>query len=126
VYAGESGGRENLACGLKPVTSVLCWWECKSSCNTAVTNILATLSKIPLIPTSCAKRFYAPDQKLQLDKPATASYGYSMASSSSIDDSSVDFLHERGTQMASADALHEVLARVVEFASALVKCDSCL
>jgi uroporphyrinogen-III synthase len=49
-----------------------------------------------------------------------------MASSSSIDDSSVDFLHELGTQMASADALHEVLARVVEFASALVKCDSCL
>ena len=28
--------------------------------------------------------------------------------------------------MASADALHEVLARVVDFASALVKCDSCL
>ena len=28
--------------------------------------------------------------------------------------------------MASADAVHEVLARVVEFASALVKCDSCL
>src|SRR3989475_5195165 len=49
-----------------------------------------------------------------------------MAASSTIDDSSVDFLHELGTQMASADALHEVLARVVEFASALVKCDSCL
>ena len=28
--------------------------------------------------------------------------------------------------MASADALREVLARVVDFASALVKCDSCL
>ncbi|HEV3206423.1 MAG TPA: GAF and ANTAR domain-containing protein [Terriglobales bacterium] len=28
--------------------------------------------------------------------------------------------------MASADALHEVLARVVDFASALIKCDSCL
>src|SRR5467141_4742895 len=49
-----------------------------------------------------------------------------MATSSTIDDSSVDFLHELGTRMASADALHEVLARVVEFASALVKCDSCL
>src|SRR5438552_17004328 len=49
-----------------------------------------------------------------------------MATSSTIDDSSVDFLHELSTQMASADALHEVLARVVEFASALVKCDSCL
>src|SRR5882672_2487444 len=49
-----------------------------------------------------------------------------MATSSTIDDSSVDFLHALGTQMASADALHEVLARVVDFASALVKCDSCL
>lgn len=28
--------------------------------------------------------------------------------------------------MAAADALHEVLERVVEFATALVKCDSCL
>src|SRR6266478_9917722 len=49
-----------------------------------------------------------------------------MATSIPIDDSSVEFLHELGTQMASADALHEVLARVVDFASALVKCDSCL
>src|SRR6266566_9071138 len=49
-----------------------------------------------------------------------------MATSSTIDDSSVDFLHELGSRMASADALHEVLARVVDFASALVKCDSCL
>ena len=49
-----------------------------------------------------------------------------MATSDTIDDSSVDFLHALGTQMASADAFHEVLARVVDFASALVKCDSCL
>src|ERR1700693_5445064 len=49
-----------------------------------------------------------------------------MATSLTIDDSSVDFLHSLGTQMASADALHEVLTRVVDFASALVKCDSCL
>src|SRR6266851_10055454 len=49
-----------------------------------------------------------------------------MATSSTIDDSSVDFLHELGSRMASADALHEVLARVVDFASALVRCDSCL
>ena len=38
----------------------------------------------------------------------------------------VDFLHELSSRMAAADPLHEVLARVVEFASALVKCDSCL
>jgi uroporphyrinogen-III synthase len=49
-----------------------------------------------------------------------------MATSSTIDDSSVDFLHELGSRMASADALHEVLARVVDFASTLMKCDSCL
>src|SRR5947208_9664956 len=49
-----------------------------------------------------------------------------MATSSPIDDPSVDFLHELGSRMASADALHEVLARVVDFASALMKCDSCL
>jgi uroporphyrinogen-III synthase len=49
-----------------------------------------------------------------------------MAASSPINDSSVDFLHELGSRMASADALHEVLARVVDFASALMKCDSCL
>ncbi len=49
-----------------------------------------------------------------------------MSTSLPLDDSSVDFLHELGSSMASADALHEVLARVVDFASALVKCDSCL
>jgi uroporphyrinogen-III synthase len=49
-----------------------------------------------------------------------------MPTSLPLDDSSVEFLHELGSRMASADALHEVLARVVDFASALVKCDSCL
>jgi signal transduction protein with GAF and PtsI domain len=38
----------------------------------------------------------------------------------------VDFLHELSSRMAAADPLHEVLDRVVEFAAALVKCDSCL
>ncbi|MFI5073316.1 MAG: GAF domain-containing protein, partial [Terriglobales bacterium] len=37
----------------------------------------------------------------------------------------VDFLHEIGSRMAAADPLHEVLTRVLEFAAALVKCDSC-
>jgi uroporphyrinogen-III synthase len=37
----------------------------------------------------------------------------------------VDFFHEISSRMAKADPLHEVLARVVEFASAVVKCDSC-
>jgi signal transduction protein with GAF and PtsI domain len=43
-----------------------------------------------------------------------------------IEDSQVDVLHEIGVRLGMADGFHEVLTRVVEFASALVKCDSCL
>jgi len=43
-----------------------------------------------------------------------------------IEESHIDFLHEIGFSLASADNFHQVLARVVDFASALVKCDSCL
>ncbi|MGB8011485.1 MAG: GAF domain-containing protein [Terriglobales bacterium] len=42
-----------------------------------------------------------------------------------IEDSPVELLHEIGGRLAVA-GFHEVLDRVVEFASALVKCDSCL
>jgi len=44
----------------------------------------------------------------------------------SVEESHVDLLHEIGVRLASADGFHDVLTRVVEFASALVKCDSCL
>src|ERR1700676_3673962 len=37
----------------------------------------------------------------------------------------IDFLHEIGKRI-SADPLHKVLARIVQFVSSLVKCDSCL
>jgi signal transduction protein with GAF and PtsI domain len=40
-------------------------------------------------------------------------------------DIDIDFLHDISSRMAAADPLHEVLAQIVEFASALVKCDSC-
>jgi uroporphyrinogen-III synthase len=43
-----------------------------------------------------------------------------------IEEWPVDFLHEIGGRLAAAGGFHEVLDRVVEFASALVKCDSCL
>src|SRR5713101_2636671 len=43
-----------------------------------------------------------------------------------VEDSPVDLLHEIGVRLAPAGGFHEVLTRVVEFASALVKCDSCL
>ena len=39
--------------------------------------------------------------------------------------SEVDFLHNIGTRLASGE-LHEVLDRVVEFVTGVVKCDSCL
>lgn len=44
----------------------------------------------------------------------------------SVEDSPVDLLHEIGVRLAAADGFHQVLDRVVDFASALVKCDSCL
>jgi uroporphyrinogen-III synthase len=42
-----------------------------------------------------------------------------------VEDSPVDLLHEIGGRLA-AGGFHEVLDQVVEFASALVKCDSCM
>src|SRR5271155_6154069 len=44
----------------------------------------------------------------------------------SVEDSHVDLLHEIGVRLATAEGFHEVLTRVVDFAAALVKCDSCL
>ena len=43
-----------------------------------------------------------------------------------VEDSPVDLLHEIGVRLATAGGFHDVLGRVVEFASDLVKCDSCL
>ena len=42
------------------------------------------------------------------------------------DDPHLEFLHELGSRIAAADPLHEVLTRVVEFATAIVRCDACL
>ena len=44
----------------------------------------------------------------------------------SVEDSHVDVLHEITVRLNAADVFHEVLSRVVDFATALVKCDSCL
>ncbi|MGA7558913.1 MAG: ANTAR domain-containing protein [Terriglobales bacterium] len=43
-----------------------------------------------------------------------------------VADSPVDLLHEIGGRLATAGGFHEVLDHVVEFASVLVECDSCL
>ena len=37
----------------------------------------------------------------------------------------VDFLYELGRRVAAADPFHDVLERVVEFISSVIKCDSC-
>jgi uroporphyrinogen-III synthase len=37
----------------------------------------------------------------------------------------IEFLHELGERIASADPLDKVLARILEFISAVMKCDSC-
>src|SRR5687768_2037155 len=37
----------------------------------------------------------------------------------------IDLLHEIGSRIASADPLHAVLSRVVEFITSVVQCDSC-
>ncbi len=44
----------------------------------------------------------------------------------SVEDSHIDVLHEIGVRLGAGDGFHEVLTKVVEFSSALVKCDSCL
>src|ERR1700752_5375708 len=44
----------------------------------------------------------------------------------SVEDSHVDVLHEIGVRLGTAEGFHAVLTHVVEFSSALVKCDSCL
>jgi uroporphyrinogen-III synthase len=43
-----------------------------------------------------------------------------------VEESHFDLIHEIGTRLATAEGFHEVLTRVVDFAVALVKCDSCL
>ena len=37
----------------------------------------------------------------------------------------IDLLHEIGSRIAAADPLHTVLARVVQFVTGVVRCDSC-
>lgn len=39
--------------------------------------------------------------------------------------SEVDFIHKMASRMAAADPLHEVLSQIVDFAAAVVSCDSC-
>jgi signal transduction protein with GAF and PtsI domain len=42
-----------------------------------------------------------------------------------MDNTDIDALHEIGSRIAAADPMHDVLSRVVQFASSIVRCDSC-
>ncbi|MGB0065571.1 MAG: uroporphyrinogen-III synthase [Terracidiphilus sp.] len=60
----------------------------------------------------------APISPLLANNPAAAQSGKSAVSG-------LDFLHEIGSRMAASDPLHTVLNRIVDFACALIQCDSC-
>ncbi len=60
----------------------------------------------------------APISPLLANSPAAAQSGKSAVSG-------LDFLHEIGSRMAASDPLHTVLNRIVDFACALIQCDSC-
>src|SRR4051794_26856531 len=51
---------------------------------------------------------------------------YRMDSFISVEESHVDVLHEITVRLNAADGFHEVLSKVIDFATALVKCDACL
>jgi signal transduction protein with GAF and PtsI domain len=76
--------------------------------------------------TKSKKFLYRRHQNLELDLISTKSIMYFMDQLIAVEDSHVDVLHEITIRLGMADGFHEVLTRVIEFASALVKCDSCL
>jgi uroporphyrinogen-III synthase len=55
--------------------------------------------------------------------PGTVSNSSSGASGGEPRD--IEFLHELGERIASADPLHKVLFRILEFIASVMKCDSC-
>jgi signal transduction protein with GAF and PtsI domain len=48
-----------------------------------------------------------------------------MSTNSLPNDVDIDFLHDLSSRIAADDPLHQDLERIIEFASAVVKCDSC-
>jgi len=85
-----------------------------------------TPNKMQRLPFSDKEFLYRPHRNLELDDAEPSGYRSLMDSLLAAEDSHVELLHEIGVRLANADGFHEVLARVVEFVSALVTCDSCL
>src|SRR5579871_5501651 len=50
---------------------------------------------------------------------------HALVSSQLASDVDLEFLHDISSQIAGEDPLHQDLNRIIEFASAVVKCDSC-
>jgi uroporphyrinogen-III synthase len=48
-----------------------------------------------------------------------------IADAAPMEKTDIDALHEIGSRIAAADPLHDVLSRVVQFATSVVRCDSC-
>src|SRR6202521_4044377 len=72
------------------------------------------------------KSLYPAHQNSELDRILSRPLEWIMDPIISVEDSHVDLLHEIGVRLGTADGFHDVLTRLVEFASAVVKCDSCL
>lgn len=51
--------------------------------------------------------------------------GFGAASAPAGEPRDIEFLHELGERIASADPLHKVLLRILEFIASVMKCDSC-
>ncbi len=64
--------------------------------------------------------------KFNVRQPVRRSILLCMDTFISVEESHVDLLHEISNRLATADGFHDVLTRVVEFSTALVKCDACL
>lgn len=69
---------------------------------------------------------YRGHRNLELDIISRRSIMQSMDFSTTAEDSHVDVLYEISGRLGTADGFREVLTRVVEFATALVQCNSCL
>lgn len=86
----------------------------------------AILQKMLNLGHQSKEFLYHADQNLELDIVLTRTIMFCMETLISVEDSHLDLLHEITVRLNTGERFHDVLQRVVEFASVLVKCDSCL
>src|SRR5208282_2943589 len=89
-------------------------------------NDAAALEKMLKLHHNRPRNPLSPSSKFGIRHKASDWLGYGMDHLISVEDSHIDVLHEIGVRLGTGDGFLEVLTRIVEFASALVKCDSCL